>query len=68
MGQALYERSSAARTLMDVADAALGGDLLERCFTGPADELRLTLHAQPAIVVVSLASLPRLSRRGRRGT
>ena len=60
MGQALYERSPAARTLMDVADAALGGDLLKRCFTGPADELRLTLHAQPAIVVVSLASLAAL--------
>ncbi len=57
MGQALYERSPAARSIMDVADAALGGDLLRRCFTGPADELRLTLHTQPAIVVVSLASL-----------
>ena len=57
MGQALYERFPAARALMDVADAALDGDLLERCFNGPADELRLTLHAQPSIVVVSLASL-----------
>ena len=57
MGQALYERSPAARALMDVADVALGGGVLSRCFTGPADELRLTLHAQPAIVVVSLASL-----------
>ena len=57
MGQALYECSPAARALMDLADATLGGDVLDRCFAGPADELRLTLHAQPAIVVVALASL-----------
>ncbi len=57
MGQALYEHSPAARALMDMADAALDGAVLGRCFAGPADELRLTLHAQPAIVVASLASL-----------
>ncbi|MAG37101.1 MAG: malonyl CoA-acyl carrier protein transacylase [Dehalococcoidia bacterium] len=57
MGQALYDSSTAARALMDLADATLGGEVLRRCFDGPADELRLTLHAQPAIVIVSLASL-----------
>ena len=57
MGQALYEHSPAARALMDMADAALDGAVLGRCFAGPADELRLTIHAQPAIVVASLASL-----------
>ena len=57
MGKALYACSPAARALMDTADAVLGGGVLDRCFTGPAAELRLTLHAQPAIVVVSLAAL-----------
>lgn len=57
MGRALYDSSPAARCLMDAAAVTLGGGVLDRCFDGPDEELRLTVNAQQAIVVVSLASL-----------
>jgi [acyl-carrier-protein] S-malonyltransferase len=56
MGQALFSVSPAARRIFEQADAALGARLSERCFTGPEDELRQTIHAQPAIVTTSVAA------------
>lgn len=57
MGRDLYENSTAARSVFDQANATLGYPVTRLCFEGPADELQLTIHAQPAIVAVSLAAL-----------
>ena len=57
MGRALVERyPEAARTFAE-ADAALGYDLSQVCFDGPADLLTRTDNAQPAILTTSVAQL-----------
>lgn len=55
MGRDLYERSSAARELMDSADKILGFKLTDIMFEGPEEELRATRVTQPAIFVHSAA-------------
>src|SRR6266542_2188395 len=57
MGQMLHQRSPAAREVLEAADRTLGIPLTRLMFEGPADELQLTVNAQPAIVSVSLAAL-----------
>ena len=57
MGRDLYETYSAARRLLDEADTTLGYPLTRLCFEGPEESLRQTIHAQPAIMAVSLACL-----------
>jgi [acyl-carrier-protein] S-malonyltransferase len=57
MGKDLYETVPAARELFDRADAILGRPLSRLCFEGPPEELGLTVNAQPAIYVTSLACL-----------
>jgi [acyl-carrier-protein] S-malonyltransferase len=63
MGKDLYERSAAARAVFDRADAALGEELSQLCFEGPADALTLTANTQPAIVATSMAVLAALRER-----
>ena len=59
MGLDLYESSSRARALFQWADRLfLSVPMLsELIFRGPADQLRQTINAQPAIFVTSLACL-----------
>src|SRR5919202_650892 len=57
MGKALYEASAAARRVFHQADEALGFNLSQLCFEGPAEELEDTINAQPAILTVSMACL-----------
>ena len=57
MGQELYSGSPGARAVLDLADRTLGFPLTRVLFQGPAEELQLTINAQPAIMGVSLASL-----------
>lgn len=57
MGQDLYEAFAAARQVFDRANQVLGFNLRDLCFYGPAEELRQTINAQPAIMTVSLACL-----------
>lgn len=60
MGRAVSQASAAARAVFERADAALGFPISKLCFDGPAEELTLTKHAQPAIVTVSIAALAAL--------
>lgn len=53
MGAALAEKSALARDLFARADAALGFNLSEICFSGPSEHLTATEVAQPAILTVS---------------
>ncbi|MDQ3854820.1 MAG: ACP S-malonyltransferase [Chloroflexota bacterium] len=62
MGRALYEADESARRLWVEADTTLGLDLSRLAFEGPEAELQRTEHAQPALLVASLAALGVLRR------
>jgi [acyl-carrier-protein] S-malonyltransferase len=55
MGRALAERYRLARETFAEADAALGFALSTLCFEGPAEQLTLTEHTQPALLTHSVA-------------
>ncbi|WP_117237284.1 ACP S-malonyltransferase [Thermus sediminis] len=55
MGQALYGASSAAREVLDRAEAALPG-LLRLMWEGPEEALTLTENQQPALLAVGYAA------------
>ena len=57
MGVELADRSSAAAEAFARADAALGLPLSRLIREGPAEELDLTINAQPAILATSIAFL-----------
>lgn len=57
MAADLVERSPAAADAFARADAALGMPLTRLILEGPADELDLTVNAQPAILATSVAYL-----------
>ncbi len=64
MGRKLYEEIPSARLLYDEADDALGFHLSRLVFDGPEADLNLTINAQPALLVTSLAHLAALRERG----
>jgi [acyl-carrier-protein] S-malonyltransferase len=66
MGRALYAAVPAARLVFDEVDEALGTPLSRLVFEGPDEELRLTEHAQPALMATSLAALRALEARSGR--
>lgn len=55
MGKDLAERFPAARAVFEEADEALGFALSTLCWEGPAEELTLTVNAQPALLTHSAA-------------
>ena len=55
MGQAFYESYSEVRDLFRRAEETLNMDIIRLCFEGPEDELVLTHHVQPAIILVNMA-------------
>ena len=57
MGRDVFDSSSAARSVFEAADDALGMRLSKLCFEGPEDELRRTEIQQPAILTTSIALL-----------
>lgn len=63
MGRALAETSPAAAAVFAAADAALGEPLSRLAWDGPADELDLTVNAQPALLAASIAFLRALEDR-----
>jgi [acyl-carrier-protein] S-malonyltransferase len=64
MGQALAEASAVARAVFQEVDDALGQHLSRLMFEGPADELQLTVNAQPAIMANAIATLRVLENEG----
>lgn len=57
MGRELAAAYAAAREVFEEADEALGFKLSRLCFEGPAEDLQLTEHTQPAILATSVAAL-----------
>ena len=55
MGAELYDNSPASRSVFHEVDKALGRPLTKLLFTGPEEQMRETVNAQPAIMAVSLA-------------
>jgi [acyl-carrier-protein] S-malonyltransferase len=64
MGRDLGHESAIARQTYAEADDVLGFALSKLCFEGPADELTLTKHTQPAILTTSIAVFRALAERG----
>tara|TARA_Y100000588_G_C14136214_1_gene873911 strand:+ start:152 stop:1081 length:930 start_codon:yes stop_codon:yes gene_type:complete len=64
MGRELAERFPECEEAFAQADAALEVPLSSLCFEGPADQLVLTEHTQPAVMAVSVAALRALTARG----
>jgi [acyl-carrier-protein] S-malonyltransferase len=62
MARDLYEKYSAARAVIDAADAALGFSLSKLMFEGPEAELTETINAQPALLTHSIAALAALQQ------
>jgi [acyl-carrier-protein] S-malonyltransferase len=67
MGRALAQASAAAAAVFAEADAALGEPLSRLAWTGPTDELDLTVNAQPALLAASIAFLRALEERREAG-
>ncbi len=64
MGKELAERFSAARSVFEEVDEALGFSISKLCFDGSAEELQLTENTQPAILATSVAAAKALSSVG----
>jgi len=64
MGRELVEQYPLARDTFAEADDVLGFGLTAICFEGPADELKRTSIAQPALVTISTACWRILASRG----
>jgi [acyl-carrier-protein] S-malonyltransferase len=56
MGRALAAASAPAATVWQEADDALGEPISKLAWGGPADELDLTVNAQPALLAASIAA------------
>jgi [acyl-carrier-protein] S-malonyltransferase len=57
MGRDLYDAFDTVRGLFKQADDAINFPITKLCFEGPEEELRKTVNAQPALVLVSFACL-----------
>jgi [acyl-carrier-protein] S-malonyltransferase len=64
MGKDLAEKFPTAKRVFEEADEALGFALSSLCFNGPAEELQLTEHTQPAILTTSVAVLRAMESEG----
>ena len=56
MGLDLYENSLKAKEVFETANKVLGYDIAKLCFEGPEEELKKTIHTQPALTAVSIAA------------
>src|SRR5687768_12391283 len=65
MGAELVQRSPVAAEAFERADAALGFPLSRLILEGPAEELDLTVNAQPAILATSVAYLQAMREEAR---
>ena len=64
MGKDLYDTYDLAKKYFAEADEALGYSISKLCFEGPADQLQLTAHTQPAILMVSVIAAELLRAEG----
>ena len=60
MGKDLYENSSAAKEVFEIADSTLGKSVSTLCYEGPEENLKQTVNTQPCIVTMSIATMEAL--------
>lgn len=64
MGKDIYEHYPVAKEVFRQASDALGYDVADLCFNGPAEELNRTFRTQPCILTVSSALNSVLKEKG----
>ena len=64
MGKDFFDHYDLAKKRFAEADEALGYSISKLCFEGPADQLQLTAHTQPAILTVSIIAAELLRAEG----
>jgi [acyl-carrier-protein] S-malonyltransferase len=64
MGQDLFNADPAARAFFELAENTTGLPLKRLCFSGPLEELTLTVNLQPAVTVVNLCLYHALAAAG----
>ena len=64
MGKELAENYPVAADVFKRADAALGYSISELCFDGPDEDLKQTIHTQPALFVTSAAAFEVVREKG----
>ena len=64
MGKDFFDRYDLAKKRFAEADEALGYSISKLCFEGPADQLQLTAHTQPAILTVAVIAAELLRAEG----
>lgn len=65
MGAEVSDSLSSVGAVWSLANAVLGYDLQSLCFDGPEDDLKNTLHAQPALLTVGYLHFLRACEEGR---
>ena len=53
MGKDFYDHYDVAKQMFKEADEALGYSIMDMCFNGPEESLKLTANTQPAILTIS---------------
>lgn len=64
MGKELYQNYDVVKEIYNKADSALGFDISNICFEGPAEKLNKTENTQPAILTTSTAIAKVLESKG----
>ncbi len=64
MGQEFVENSADSKAFYNRADQSVGFDLSKLMLEGPAEELTLTYHAQPALLTTGVMVAERLQAAG----
>ena len=64
MGKDFFDTYDLAKKRFTEADEALGYSISKLCFEGPADQLQLTEHTQPAILTVAVIASELLRAEG----
>lgn len=64
MGRELAENYRVADDVFKRADAVLGYSLSELCFNGPEDDLKQTIHTQPALFTSAVAAYEVVKSKG----
>ncbi|MFA6849856.1 MAG: ACP S-malonyltransferase [Selenomonadaceae bacterium] len=54
MGKEFYEKYDVAKKIFKIADEVLEFSIMDMCFNGPVEDLRLTANTQPAILTMSV--------------
>ena len=64
MGKDFYDKYDVAKKLFKEADEAFGYSIMNMCFEGPEEDLRLTANTQPAILTMSVIANEILKENG----